>query len=111
MRETASGRRQAPLNVTSSLDAARELGIRDAQALGETLTPAQLGNAALTAQTIQHDAGFLLRGILLAGHPADVLDKPLRRQCSGTGLLSHLHSLAVTMSQKSSVIQYPQSVS
>ena len=31
MRETASGRRQAPLNVTSSLDAARELGIRDAQ--------------------------------------------------------------------------------
>ena len=33
MRETASGRRQAPLNVTSSLDAARELGIRDAQAI------------------------------------------------------------------------------
>ena len=32
MRETASGRRQAPLNVTSSLDAERELGIRDAQA-------------------------------------------------------------------------------
>ena len=31
MRETASGRSQAPLNVTSSLDAARELGIRDAQ--------------------------------------------------------------------------------
>ena len=30
MRETASGRRQAPLNVTSSLDAARELRIRDA---------------------------------------------------------------------------------
>ena len=27
MRETASGRRQAPRNVTSSLDAARELGI------------------------------------------------------------------------------------
>ena len=37
MRETASGRRQAPLNVTSSLDAARELGIRDAQALGESI--------------------------------------------------------------------------
>ena len=32
MRETASGRRQAPRHVTSSLDAARELGIRDAQA-------------------------------------------------------------------------------
>ena len=32
MRETASVRRQAPRNVASSLDAARELGIRDAQA-------------------------------------------------------------------------------
>ena len=31
MRETASGRRQAPRNVASSLDSARELGIRDAQ--------------------------------------------------------------------------------
>ena len=78
---------------------------------GDTLTPAQLGNAELTAQTIQHDADFLLRGILLAGHPADVLDKPLRRRFSGSGFLSHLHSLAVAMSRKSSVIQYPQSVS
>ena len=32
MRETASVRRQAPRNVASSLDSARELGIRDAQA-------------------------------------------------------------------------------
>ena len=39
MRETASGRRQAPLNVTSSLDAARELGIRDAQAMDRLLEP------------------------------------------------------------------------
>ena len=31
MRETASVRRQAPRNVASSLDSARELGIRDAQ--------------------------------------------------------------------------------
>ena len=31
MRETASVRRQAPRNVASILDAARELGIRDAQ--------------------------------------------------------------------------------
>ena len=40
MRETASGRRQAPLNVTSSLDAARELGIRDAQAMSGPLSAA-----------------------------------------------------------------------
>ena len=33
MRETASGRRQAPLNGASILDSARELGIRDAQQL------------------------------------------------------------------------------
>ena len=33
MRETASVRRQAPRNVASILDAARELGIRDAQAM------------------------------------------------------------------------------
>ena len=46
---------------------------------------------------------FSSEGILLAGHPADVLDKPLRRRFSGSGFLSHLHSLAVTMSQKSSV--------
>ena len=32
MRETASARRQAPRHVASILDAARELGIRDAQA-------------------------------------------------------------------------------
>ena len=59
MRETASGRRQAPLNVTSSLDAARELGIRDAhdipvklvcgvrQVLGKQLQP--LGPGQLVA--------------------------------------------------------------
>ena len=39
MRETASGRRQAPLNVTSSLDAARELGIRDAQEILRSAFP------------------------------------------------------------------------
>ena len=35
MRETASGRRQAPRNVASILDAARELRIRDAQAYAD----------------------------------------------------------------------------
>ena len=63
----------------------------------------ELSTRTAMSQTIQHDADFLLRGILLAGYPADVLDKPLRRRFSGSGFLSHLHSLAVTMSQKSSV--------
>ena len=43
MRETASGRRQAPLNVTSSLDAARELGIRDAQAVRHAVRQRRTG--------------------------------------------------------------------
>ena len=34
MRETASARRQAPRNVASSLDSARELGIRESQDVG-----------------------------------------------------------------------------
>ena len=44
--ETASVRRQAPRNVASILDSARELGIRDAQMTGAIILPlsqAQLG--------------------------------------------------------------------
>ena len=41
MRETASVRRQAPRNVASILDAARELGIRDAQGVPRESDPGQ----------------------------------------------------------------------
>ena len=68
-------------------------------------------NARFAVKAIQHNADLFLGRILLAGRPTDVLHKPLGRQCLGSGFLSHLHSLAITMSQKSSAIQYPQSVS
>ena len=43
--------------------------------------------------------------------PADVLHDPLRRRFRVLGFLSHLHSLMVTMSQKSSIPQAAKSVS
>jgi len=47
-------------------------------ALRNTFTAAQLSDAILTAQALQHDPDFLFCAILLAGRPADVLDHPLR---------------------------------
>jgi hypothetical protein len=52
-----------------------------------------------------------LRQMAFAGCPADVLHDPLRRRFSVYGFLSHLHSLMVTMSQKSSATQAAKSVS
>src|SRR4051794_35241342 len=46
-----------------------------------------------------------------AGCTADVLHDPLRRRITMHGFLSHLHSLMVTMSQKSFVPQAAKSVS
>src|SRR6478609_11698486 len=46
-----------------------------------------------------------------AGCTADVLHDPLRRRFRMHGFLSHLHSLMVTMSQKSFVPQAVKSVS
>ncbi len=42
---------------------------------------------------------------------ADISDDLLRRLLAPSGFLTHLHALMVTMSQKSSFIQYPLSVS
>jgi hypothetical protein len=49
--------------------------------------------------------------LALAGCPTDVLNDPLGRRFTGFGFLSHLHSLMVTMSQKSSLTQAAKSVS
>src|SRR5215203_297985 len=46
-----------------------------------------------------------------AGCTADILHDPLRRRFRMHGFLSHLHSLVVTMSQKSSAPQAAKSVS
>ena len=44
--------------------------------------PAQLGDAVLAAQALQHDADLLLGRILLARRSADVLDDLFRRLLS-----------------------------
>jgi hypothetical protein len=79
--------------------------------IGAAVAPAQLGNAGPAAQAIQHDVDLLLGRVLLAGCPADVPNNPLRRWFSSSGFLSHLHSSAVTMSQKFSFLQAAKSVS
>lgn len=64
-----------------------------------------LPNRHFAAQVIQHNADLLFGLILLPRRPADVADKPLGRHGDGIGFLSHLRSLAPTMSQKSAVLQ------
>jgi len=51
-----------------------------------------------------------LRRILLARRAADVLDDFLAVALLGSGFLSHLHSLVVTMCQKPSLIKSTQTV-
>src|SRR5215212_9201018 len=81
------------------------LGPSVIEALGYAFTPTQLGNAGLAPQAIQHDADLLFRRMPFASCTADVLHDPLRRRSTMHGFLSHLHSLMVTMSQKSSVLK------
>jgi len=75
---------------------------------GDALTAAQLGDTVLTPQAY---ADLLFCQKSPACRPADISDDLLRRLLGPSGFLSHLHLLTVTMSQKSSFIQYPLSVS
>jgi hypothetical protein len=75
------------------------------QALDEAFPAAQLGNAGLAVEAIRHDANLLLGRILLARGASNVLEGLLGTRLGFPGYLSHLHSLAVTRSQKSSSIQ------
>jgi hypothetical protein len=59
---------------------------------GNALAPAQLGNAGLTAQPVQHDADLVLGGIVLPGRPADVFDQPRLRRRRVRRFLVHLDS-------------------
>ena len=58
-----------------------------------------------TLQAVQHDPDLLFSRILLSGGTANVFDDFLAVALTGAGFLSHLHSLAVTMSQKPSLIK------
>src|SRR6516225_3001662 len=72
---------------------------------GDAFPAAQLRDVLLATQSFQHNADLLFGRILLPRRPADVADKLLGRTSGGNGFLSHLRSLAATMSQKSSVPQ------
>ena len=76
------------------------------QALRDTLAPAMLGDAVLAAQPGEHDPDLLLRRMLLPGRPADVLHHLLGGGSLRHGFLAHLHSLAVTMSQKPPLLNH-----
>src|SRR5262245_34417635 len=78
---------------------------------GNAFPAAQLRDVLLAAQSFQHNADLLFGRILLPRRPADVADKLLGRTSGGNGFLSHLRSLAATMSQKSSVPQAAKFVS
>ncbi len=58
-----------------------------------------------TETSVQHDPDLLFSCILLARRAADVFDNFLAVALLGSGFLSHLHSLVVTMSQKPSPIK------
>src|SRR5277367_2242549 len=110
--DLAIGRRTCRVARQTALAGLQELfGPSVIKALGSTFTAAQLGNAGLAAQAIQNYPDLLFGRMTLAGCPADVLHDPLRRRFRAYGFLSHLHSLMVTMSQKSSVPQAAKSVS
>jgi hypothetical protein len=49
-------------------------------ALGYAFTAAQLGNAGLAAQAVEHDLDLLFRRMPFAGCTADGLHDPLRRR-------------------------------
>ena len=76
------------------------------QTLGDPLTAAQLGDAVLPAQAVQHDADLVLGGIMLARGAADVVHDPLGWGFMGQGFCSHLRSFVTTMRPKPSVVQY-----
>ena len=64
------------------------------------------GNCFYSAlKAVQNDPDLFIGGILFAGRTEDVLDDLLAVALLGSGVLSHLHSLAVTMCQKPSLIK------
>ncbi|WP_319546071.1 hypothetical protein [Ruegeria conchae] len=54
---------------------------------------------------VQNDPDLLFRRLLFAHRAADVFYDLLTVALLGSGFLSHLHSLAATMSQKPSLIK------
>jgi hypothetical protein len=82
-------------------------------ALGYALAQAQFGEALLAAQSLQHEADLVLGRVMPPRGPADVTHHGLGEglaRFGRQGFLAHLQSFNVTMSQKSPIIQSPESV-
>src|ERR1035437_3749634 len=110
--DLAIGRRPCRVARQAALSGLQELfGPSVIKALGNAFTAAKLGDAGLAAQAVQNYPDLLFGRMAFAGCPADVLHEPLRRRFRMHVFLSHLHSLMVTMSQKSSVPKAVKSVS
>jgi hypothetical protein len=110
--DLAFGRRPYRVARQTTLAGLQELlGPRVIKAFGNAFTAAKLGDAGLAAKAVQNYPDLPFGRMALAGCPADVLHNLLRRRFRVPGFLSHLHSLVVTMSQKSSVPQAAKSVS
>ena len=67
-------------------------------------------NTLFALQAIQYDLDLLFSSILFACRTADILDDLLAMTAKASGFLPHLHSMMVTMCQKSSLINLPKSV-
>jgi CspA family cold shock protein len=90
----------------SAGERAGNTSLADAQKLAYDLESGR--DALFTAQPFQHDPDLLLGQMLRPGSPPNVLHDLLGRLFACSGFLSHLHSLAVTMSQKPSAMKSNQ---
>ena len=80
------------------------LGPAVIQTLGNAFSASQFINAVLALQAVQNDPDLFLGRILFARGP-DVLYDLLTVALLGSGFLSHLYSLVVTICQKPSLIK------
>ena len=91
--------------------AAEPAAVVDTVGAGDAFTAAQLCNAVLAPQTIEHDPDLLFGGILPARCTADVFDGTATRRRWTIRFCSHLRSFVTAMRPKPSSKLYPQSVS
>ena len=108
----ARGRPRRIAGKPSLADLKELLGPTVVKALRNPLAPAQLRDAMLATQAVQHDADLLLGRVLLPRRTADLSHDPLGQYLGCLGFLFSSPLLhRATMSQKSSLPQPARSVS
>jgi len=70
----------------------------------------EFGDQVLATQAVQHDADLIFGAVALAGCSTDAFDDLFGDQGVGVGFLTHLRSLAATMSKSSLPQQVRQSL-